>query len=52
MSNKTVHRMTIATGVIMFLVGITLAVYVEVVFGLIISGGGYLIFNNAMKGDK
>ena len=52
MSNKTVIKMTIATGIIMFLVGITLAVYVEVVFGLIISGGGYLIFNNAMKGDK
>ncbi len=52
MSNKTVHRMTIATGIIMFLVGITLAVYVEAVFGLIISGGGYIILNNAIKGDK
>ena len=49
MSNKTVHRLTITTGAVMFFVGITLAVYVEAVFGLIISGGGYLILNNAIK---
>jgi hypothetical protein len=52
MTNKTVKRLTITTGVFMFFMGITLAVYVEAVFGLIISGGGYIIFNNAIRGDK
>lgn len=49
MTNKTVKGLTIATGVVMFFMGIILAVYVEAVFGLIISGGGYIILNNAIK---